>query len=67
MPVYLVTESQRVIYQEFIFADNPDLARIEAMKMRRRLRPVSYQGFGVDDVEEWDGDTTNEDILYATH
>lgn len=66
MPVYLVTSSQRVIYQDFIEAPNEDLARVEAMKMRRKLKEVSFQGYGVDDVEEWNDELKDVDVLKAT-
>ena len=56
MPIYLVTMSQRVIYQDFFEAPNEDLARIEAMKLRRKLKEVSKEGLGVDEVEKWSDD-----------
>ena len=52
MPIFLVSSSQRVNYQEYIEADNEDLARIDAMKRNRKVPIVGWYGYGVDSVEE---------------
>lgn len=64
MPVYLVSLSQKVLYEEFIEAPTEDIAILEAMKLRRKPKQVCAYQFSVDAIEEWNG--PDVDFLRAT-
>lgn len=65
MPVYLVSLSQKVLYEEFIEAESEDLAIQEAAKIRRRPKQVATYEFSIDAIEEWDASLEGIDILHA--
>lgn len=65
MPLYLVSFSQRVVYEQFVQAENEDIARIEAMKFRMKPFEVKGYGMGVDSVEEFPYEVDKSIILYA--
>lgn len=56
MPVFLITSSERVVFQEYIEADDENLARIYAMERHHAPTLVAHEGYGVDRVEVWDDD-----------
>lgn len=66
MPVYLVSLSQKALYEEFIEAPNEYIAIAEAMKLRRKPQHVHSYDFSVDGAEEWDADLPGISPLKAT-
>ena len=58
MPIYLVSSSERIFYDDFVEAPTEELARIAVASKfnHKKSRPVDFRWFAVDSVMTWEED-----------